>query len=155
MNQDTLAARIQKDFVAAMKEGGVRLETVRLLRAALQNRALEKRAKIGAAELTEDETQEVVMKEIKKRREAIELYTTGGRPELAAKEKGELEVLEVYLPPQMSEEEVRASVAAIVAKLNVTDPKEFGKVMGVIMKELKGKADSAVITRCVKEVLGS
>lgn len=152
---ESLKEKIKNDFTAAMKEGGVRLDTLRLLRAALHNREIEKRAKSGTAEITEEEALEIVMREIKKRREAAEMYTQGGRAELATQEKKELNVLEDYLPPQMGEEEIRQVVAEAIKKIGATDAKATGKIMGEAMKTLKGKADSAVVSRIIKEGLGA
>lgn len=150
---ESLKEKIKNDFTAAMKKGGIRLDTLRLLRAALHNREIEKRAKSGVLEITEEETLEIVIREIKKRREAAELYAQGGRVELAAQEKNELKVLEVYLPPQMSEKEIKQVVTGAIKKIGATDAQAFGKIMGEAMKTLKGKADSAIVSRIIKEGL--
>jgi len=136
-----------------MKEGGVRLDTLRLLRAALHNREIEKRSKGESEGLTDEDVLGVVTREIKKRREAIEMFSKGGRDDSAAKEKAELGVLEVYLPPQMDEGEVKEVIRKVVAATGATSAKDFGKVMGEAMKVLKGKADASVVSRLMKEAL--
>lgn len=150
-----LQAKIQKDVGAAMKtQDNLRLQTLRMLGAAIHNREIEKRGKGGSAELTEEEVQEVVKREAKKRKEAIELYRQGGRPELAEKESSELQVLEAYLPLQMSEDAVRIMVKETLAELGAVKKEEFGKIMGAVIRKTKGQADAALVSRILKEELG-
>lgn len=149
----SLQKRIEEDFGVAMKEGGIRLDTIRLLKSVLHNREIEKKGKGDKTILSEEETLEVVMKEAKKRKEAAELYIKGGRAELAKREQDELKILEAYLPPQVSEEETRAVVVRAIQVTGAKTAKEFGFVMKEVMKELKGKADSSLITKIIKEIL--
>ncbi|MBI2075530.1 MAG: GatB/YqeY domain-containing protein, partial [Candidatus Harrisonbacteria bacterium] len=102
-------------------------------------------------ELTDDEVMEVIGKEAKKRKESIVSFEAGGRADLAAEEKKELEILSVYLPAQMSEEDVRAAILRIVA---ASPSKALGPVMKAAMAELKGRADGALVGKIVKEKLG-
>ncbi len=151
---ESLIARITADFKTAMKEGGIKLDTLRLLRAALQNREIEKRSKGESTDLVDADVLEVVSREIKKRREAAEMFLKGGREDSAVQEKAELAILETYLPPQMNEREVKEVIQKAIAVTGATAAKDFGKVMGEAMKTLKGKADTSVVSRLMKEALG-
>jgi len=137
-----------------MKSGEqARLTVLRGLLSTFNNKAIEKRAKSGKEEtLTDDEILSCLMTEAKKRKDSIALYTQGNRADLAASEKQELEIIQAYLPKQLSKEETEATVTAILAK---STSKEFGPVMKEIMKELKGKADAALVTELVKKQLGA
>ncbi len=151
-----LLEKIKADTLAAMKGGdAVRLGTLRLLSAALHNREIEKRTKGQSDVLSADDVLDVLRREAKKRREAIEFYIKGGRSELAEKETSELKVLEGYLPPSLDPAEVKRLVAEAVAEVKPQGPKDFGKVMGAVMKKAGGRADSSVISAAVKEVLGA
>ena len=97
---------------------------------------------------------EIIHSNDKKRREAIELYEKGGRPELVDKEKKELEVLMSYLPEQMSEEEVSKLMNEAVSSTGATTMQDMGKVMGILMPKVKGKADAGMVSALVKEKLG-
>ncbi len=131
-----------------------RLGTLRLLSAALHNREIEKRSQGRESALSDEEVIEVLRREVKKRREAIELYIKGGRPELAEKESGEIKVLEAYLPPALSETEVQKFVAEAMAEVKPQGPKDFGRVMGIAMKKAGGRADASAVSAEVKKVIG-
>ncbi len=149
-----LKARINKDLIAALKSrDNLKTETLRFLLASIHNREIEKRSKADAADLTDEEIYDVLNREAKKRKEAAQIYEKGGRPELAEKELKELEIIKEYLPAELSEEEVRKIAAEAVAKTGAKNEKDFGKVMGEAMKQLKGKADSSVVSRIIKEFL--
>lgn len=151
-----LKEEILGDVREALKEQDApRAGTLRMLSAAIHNREIEKRGKTGSYDLTEEEVQEVVQREAKKRREAIELYEKGSRAELAEKERAELKVLERYLPAAMETEELKACVEGVVARLGATGPTAFGKVMGEVMKEVKGRADAKAVGELVRERLSS
>ncbi len=153
--EPTLARRIDADTVAALKSGdAVRVGTLRLLRTVLHNREIEKHGKGDDAPLSDAEVLDLIGREIKKRREAIELYGKAGRTELVTKEQGELKILEVYLPPQMGEAEVRNAVEAAVLETGAAGPKDFGRAMGVLAGRLKGKTDATLIARILKNRLG-
>jgi uncharacterized protein YqeY len=145
----TLKERIKEDMKAAFKAGDQSTRgTLSLLLSVIQNRELDKRAKQGAdnAELTDEEVVEAISSELKKRREAIATYEEGGRPELAASEQAEAEVLARYLPEQLSEAQVKALIAE--AK------EDMGKVMGAIAPRIKGRFDGSRASVLVKEALG-
>jgi len=110
-----------------------------------QNREIELRR-----ELTDDDTIDVVRRGIKKRREAIELYEKGGRAELAAKERAEVQMLEKYLPAQVDPAEIRAAVKAAIA----AGAKNVGAVMGKVMPQFKGRAEGSTINAIAREELG-
>jgi len=101
----------------------------------------------------EEEVIEILVKEAKKRKEAAEIYNKGGRNDLAEKEKKELEIVQKYLPEQLSEIEVEKIVKTVVEKSGVKNIKEFGRLMGEVMKELKGKADAKLVGEIIKKLL--
>ena len=104
---------------------------------------------------TDEDIQSVIEKQVKQRRDSIEQYTTGNRPELAEKETKELEILSAYLPAQMSEEEIKALVKDAIAQTGAASVQDMGKVMGALMPKTKGKADGGLVSRIVKECLDS
>ena len=147
----TLSEQINTDLKAAMKSGDkTRLNTLRLLRAHFIE--LSKRGE-GQA-ITPEEELSVLMAAIKKRKEAIEIYEKGGRPELAQQERAESEIISSYLPKQLSPEEAAEIVNRIISETGASTPKDFGKVMPLAMKELKGKFDGKLVQEMVKSKLG-
>src|SRR6266508_187322 len=135
MNTMSLEQKITTDIGAAMKAKDVRLLTaLRNLKAALMNKSIEKgRALEGAEEL------QVVSSLVKQRRDSIEQFTSGGRPELAAKEQVEIGVLETYLPASATVEEIQEAVENAVRETAASGPKDIGKVMKAVMAALGGK----------------
>lgn len=147
-----LGERINEDFKKALQErDALKISVSRMLKAAITNREIEKRKKEEG--LTNDELLEVVLSEAKKRKDAIGGFRKGGREDLAQKEEKELMMLSAYLPEEISEEEIRKFVQAAIQKVGAAGLKDFGKVMGVLMPEVKGRADGQVISRIVKEML--
>ncbi|MBI4101421.1 MAG: GatB/YqeY domain-containing protein [Candidatus Nealsonbacteria bacterium] len=163
----SLKVKIQENLKTAMKDGKAgEVSVLRMLLAALGGRETEKRTKIWKqkpdlkteelekeSQLTDEEIIEAVANEIKKRKEAIELYEKGGRPELAEKEKKEFQILQGYLPEQLLEAKVRELVLEAVAKTGAKDVKEMGKVMAELMPKVKGKADASLVSKIVRESL--
>jgi uncharacterized protein YqeY len=148
----TLNEQINTDLKAAMKSGEkTKLETLRLLRAHMIE--LSKRGE--GKEITPDEELSVLMAAMKKRKEAIEIYEKAGRTELAEQERAELAVISSYLPKQMSAEEAGEIILRIVAQTGASGAKDFGKVMPLAMKELKGKFDGKLVQEIVKAKLGA
>lgn len=141
-----------KEFLKAGKsfEAGV----LRLVISAIKNKEIEKKGKGLDASLSDEEIIEVLSKEAKKRKEAIDVYSKGGRPELAQKENDELMLIKNYLPEELSREEIEKVVEAAIKNTGATGQKEFGKVMGEAMKELKGKADTSTVSGVIKSKLG-
>ena len=105
------------------------------------------------AVLSDDEIISIIISEIKKRRDSIVLYEKGNRPELAAKEKKEIEILQKYLPEQISEDELRKIIAESVLKTGAKEMKDMGKVMADLNPKIKGKADGGEVSKIVKELL--
>jgi uncharacterized protein YqeY len=152
---ESLLMKIKADTLEAMKaRDEARLGTLRLLSAALHNREIEKRTKGEDGELAENDILDVIRREVKKRREAIELYEKGKRRDLVDKESGELKILEAYLPPALSPEEIKKIVDAVVAETKPSGPKDFGRVMGVAMQKVAGRAPAGDVANAVREALG-
>lgn len=148
----TLNDQINTDLKAAMKAGEkTKLETLRLLRAHMIE--LSKRGE--GKEITPEDELSVLMAAIKKRKEAIEVYEKAGRTELAQQERAELDVISSYLPKQLSAEEASAIILQIVAQTGASGAKDFGKVMPLAMKELKGKIDGKLVQEMVRAKLGA
>lgn len=152
-----LREKIKQDLnEAAKKKEELTLSVLRLLSAAILNKEKEKRYKSGKAKdvpLTDEEIIDVISSEAKKRKEAAELYEKGGRPELAEKEKREMEILRKYLPEQLSEEEIKKLAKEAVAETGAKEIKDMGKVMGVLMSQVKGRADGNLVLKFVKDLL--
>jgi hypothetical protein len=147
----TLSEQINNDLRAAMKSGDkIRLQTLRLLRAHIIE--LSKRGE--GHTITADEELSVLTTAIKKRKEAIEIYEKGGRPDLSQQERAELEVISTYLPKQLSPEEAAQTIDRIIRETGASVPKDFGKVMPLAMKELKGKFDGKLVQEMIKSKLG-
>jgi hypothetical protein len=153
MSRDmTLNEQINNDLKAAMKSGEkTKLETLRLLRAHMIE--LSKRGQ--GKEITPEEELSVLMAAMKKRKEAIEAYEKAGRNELAQQERAELDVISSYLPKQLSPDEATEIIVRIVAQTGASGAKDFGKVMPLAMKELKGKIDGKQVQELVKAKLGA
>lgn len=106
-------------------------------------------------EATDEDVLSVIQKEAKQRRDSIEEFKKAGRPELVEKENKELEMLQVYLPAQMSEEEIKSLVKEAINQTGATAIADIGKVMGALMPKVKGKADGTLISKLVKEALSA
>ncbi|MDJ0717747.1 MAG: GatB/YqeY domain-containing protein [Prochloraceae cyanobacterium] len=149
----SLKERISEDIKSAMKaKDKIRLETVRSIKKAVLEKEVDLRPS-GKENLTEEQEIELLARLAKQRRESIEQYQQGGREDLAQKEAAELVIIETYLPKQLSEEEINTIIDKIISSVGATSPKDLGKVMGVAMKELKGKADGKKIQALVKSKL--
>ncbi len=151
-----LKQEIQKDSVEALKAGEqFVLGVLRMLSASIQTKEKDKqyKTKDQKAELSDEEIIDVISSEIKKRKDAITLYEQGNRPELAEREKKEIEVLKKYLPEQLGEEELKKLVAESIAKTGATEMKDMGKVMADLNPKVKGKADGGQVSKIVKELL--
>jgi uncharacterized protein YqeY len=145
---------IKTALVTAMKSGDkTRTATIRLIQAAIKNRDIELR---GAASPPDDDllVTEVLQKMVKQRRESIAMYETGGRAELAEAEAREVAVIEAFLPTQMSEDETRAAIDAIVAEIGAGSVKDMGRVMAVLKERHAGQLDMGRASGLVKARLG-
>lgn len=162
-----LKQKIQNSTNEALKAGDQFLVgTLRLLLASIITKEKEKRYKISKekpdikedilskeSELTDEQVIEIISSEIKKRNDAIVLYEKGNRPELADKERKEIDVLKKYLPEQLSEQEIKNIVKDALTKTGAKEMKDMGKVMAEISPKIKGKADAGSVSKIVKESL--
>lgn len=148
MLKDKLTEDMKTAMIAHEEQ---RLSVIRMLKSSIQYFEIQK----GGAgyEATDEEIQDVISKEVKKRREAIDLYEKGGRSELAEKEKQEMTILQTYLPEQMSEEEVKKLVDEAVEQTGASSMQDMGKVMGILMPKVKGRADSGMVSNLVRKKL--
>ncbi|HEX8557559.1 MAG TPA: GatB/YqeY domain-containing protein [Pyrinomonadaceae bacterium] len=143
----SLKQRITGDMTAAMKakEAG-RLSTLRMVKAAVQNREIEK-----GGELSDEELTKVLQSLVKQRRDSVEQYEKAGRAEMADKERAEIAVIEEYLPRAASREEIERAVEEAVAETGATSPKEMGAVMKAALARLAGRnADGRAVSEAVK-----
>jgi uncharacterized protein YqeY len=145
-----LREKIDIDTKAALKSGAKdKLSTLRMLNAALKNKQIDKRRP-----LTEEEVFETVRSLIKQRKDSIEQFAKGGRQDLVDKETAEVAVLEVYLPQQMSREELEVMVRDAVAQTGAQGARDMGKVMKALIPMVGGRADGKLISELVKNALG-
>lgn len=126
---------------------------VRSLRAIKAAIIIAKTAEGGRGELSDDEEIKILQKLVKQRRDSFEIFTQQNRSDLAVKEKEEIEVIEQFLPKQLSPEELKEEIKKIIAESGALSPTEMGKVMGLANKKLAGKADGKTISATVKELL--
>jgi uncharacterized protein len=146
-----LSERVNGDIAAAMKaKDQKRLSALRMLKAAIMNKGVEK-----GRDLEDEEVVQVVASLVKQRRDSIEQFDKAGRTDLVDKETGEIAVLEQYQPPAATADEVDAAVAAAIAETGATTPKDMGKVMKAVMPKLAGKtADGKTVNEAVRRKLG-
>ena len=138
-------------MVAAMKaKETVKLASLRAIKAAIM---LAKTAEGSTGEVTDQEVVKIIQKLVKQRKESAQQYNDAGSPELAENELAEAAAMEVYLPKQLSEAELEAELAKIIAEVGAKTPQEMGKVMGVATKKLAGLADGRAISAAVKKLL--
>jgi uncharacterized protein YqeY len=147
-----LEKKVMERLKEAMKsKDDAALRALRAIKAAILTAKTEK----GAGEMDEAKESQLVMKLAKQRKESIDIFEKQGRADLAQTEREELEVLNTFLPKQMTEEELTPLIQKIISDLGVTDAKEMGKVMGAANKEFAGKADGGTISKIVKQLLAS
>lgn len=143
-------SRFQEDLKTAMRAGDVETrDTLRLLVAAIKY----KRIELGR-EPNEAEELQVLQKQVKTREESAEQYDAAKRPDLAAKERGEIAVIERYLPARMSDDDVRALVARTIKEVGAASKADLGKVMKAVMSAHQGKVDGKAVQRIAGELLG-
>lgn len=150
-----LKEQIQQDMKAALL-GGDRFvgDTLRDFKAAILNEEVNKGLRDSGG-LDDSGIEQLLMREVKKRKESIALYEQNGRPELAEKEQQEIDVLNKYLPAQLSEEEITAIVQEKIAELGANGSQMMGQVIGAVKQEAGSSADGATIARIVKDALNS
>jgi len=147
----SLKDKLTEDMKQAMKDkeaGKQRLSVIRMVRASIKNTEIDRKK-----ELSDEEVLDVLAKEVKMRRDSLEEFKKGNRPDLVAGLEQEIAILMEYLPPQLSEEEVRALVAEAVAQTGAAGPKDMGKVMAALMPKVKGRADGKTVNDMVKDAL--
>jgi uncharacterized protein YqeY len=147
----SLRQRITTDLTAAMKaKDAARLSTLRMVKASVMNREIEK-----GGELTDEEMTKALQSLVKQRRDSVEQYEKAGREELAAKERAEIVVIEEYLPQAASREEIEEIVSSVIAETGASSMKEMGAVMKAAQARLAGKsADGRTVSEIVKSKLG-
>lgn len=147
--------QLNADLMVAMREQDtVRKLALRSAKTAILHAEVEKRAKQGPqAALTDAEVLTVLSKQAKQRRESIEEYSKGGRPDLVQQEQAELAVLESYLPRQLSQEEVVDVVRQVIAEVGAVDSKQVGLVMKPAMERLRGQADGKLVNQIARDLL--
>ncbi len=162
-----LREKIEADFKEAMKEKDeAKLAILKMLKAALANRQSEKRYQASKEQadlderelekeslLTEEEVIKEIMAMVKKGKQAIADFEKGGREDLVKKEKAEIDILQGYLPPQLSDEEIRKMAEESVRQSGAEGIKDMGKVMAHLMPQIKGKAEGSRVSQILKELL--
>ncbi|THE11309.1 GatB/YqeY domain-containing protein [Enterococcus hirae] len=147
----SLLSRLNDDMKTAMKaKDKESLQVIRMIKSSIQNEQI----KVGH-DLTEEEELTVLSREMKQRRDSLHEFEEAGRDDLAEKVKSEIAIVEKYMPEQLSDDEIRQLVQEAIAQTGASSVKEFGKVMGVIMPKVKGKADGNQVNAIVKESLQS
>ena len=147
----SLQERLTEDVKTAMKAreaGKSRLSVLRMVKASIRNIEIDRKK-----ELNDEEVLDVLAKEVKMRRDSMEDFRKGNRPDLVAALEEEIAILAEYLPAQLSEEEVRALVDQAVSQAQAVTAKDMGKVMAILMPQVKGKADGKLVNTLVRERL--
>jgi uncharacterized protein YqeY len=147
----SLKDKINEDLKNSMKaQDAFRTETLRSIRAEIL-----KMDKSGMnREMNEEEELQLLMRQVKMRKESIEMFENAGRTDLVEKESKQVEIISEYLPKQMAREDAEKIIYGIIESVGASSPKDIGKVMGPVMKELKGKFDGKIIQEIVKNRLG-
>jgi len=148
----SLKEKIEQDFKSAFKaKQEIDIRTLRMLKAAITNK--EKSRPLSAGPLADEEIGEVILSEVKKRKEALAIYQNAGRQDLASKEKEELGVLQRYLPAQLSDQELFQMIDRAIEQTKANSPKDIGRIMAWLMPLVKGRADGARVSKAVKDKL--
>jgi uncharacterized protein YqeY len=146
-----LKQRIQDDMKAAMRARETqRLGTIRLLLAACKQREVDDRVELDDAAILA-----IVERLVKQRKDSIAAFQAAGREDLVATETAEMQILQTYLPPQLTEQEISSEVEAALVDVGATGPADMGRAMGAAKSRLAGKADMAAVSRAVKEALAA
>lgn len=145
----TLKETIGNDLKGALKnKEELKLSVLRMLASNIKNTEIQKQHA-----LSDEEILDAIGKEIKTRRDSIEQYIKGNRPELAQKENDEIKILDVYLPPQFSEKEIKQIIQTAIGETGAKTISEMGKVMGIVMPKIRSKADPSLVSQLVKNAL--
>jgi uncharacterized protein YqeY len=149
----SLAQRVDEDLKTAMREkSATKLGVLRMLKAAMMNAAIEKSGAQG--QLADADATQVIRKQVKQRQDSIESFEKGGRPELAAKEKEELSILQSYLPQQMSADELSKIVRETITEVGASSKAQMGAVMKALQAKVAGRADGKTLSAEVQKQLG-
>jgi len=149
----SLKTKVSEDIKTAMKaKDKIRLETLRSIKKVILEKETTLRPS-GQEELTEEQELEVLTQLAKQRKDSVTQYQNAGRTDLADQEAQELKIIEEFLPQQLTEAEIEAIVDEQIAKVGASSPKDMGKVMGPVMKQLKGKADGSQVQAIVNAKL--
>lgn len=153
----SLRATINDALKDAMKSGDKRrVSTLRLMNAAIKDKDINSRTEGHESALTPDSgLVDLFAKMVKQRQESVAIYEQGGRPELAQAEREEIEIIQSYMPKQLSDDEAKAAVAAIIKDVGAASVKDMGKVMGIIKSNAAGRADMGAVGAKIKAKLGS
>lgn len=147
----SLETQIMEQLKEAMKaKNEAKLRSLRAIKAAI---ILAKTSEGANGEISADDEMKLLQKLVKQRKDSLDIYTQQGRADLAVKEQEEIDVINLFLPKQMAEEELKTAIAAILAETGASSPADMGKVMGVATKQLAGKADGKAISAMVKALL--
>jgi uncharacterized protein YqeY len=145
----SLKERLMEDMKDAMKKGEqIKLSAIRMVRAGIKNKEIEL-----IRELKDEDVIDVIKTAIKQRKDSFAQFLSGKRMDLAEREKKEIEILSVYLPEQMGEEDIRKRVREVILETGASTSRDMGRVMKLIMPELKGRADGQLINKVVQEML--
>jgi uncharacterized protein len=148
----TLQEKIDSDLKEAMKaKEAERLSVLRMVKSAIMNAAIEKHGAGG--KLADAEVIAVIRKQVKQRRDSVEGFERGGRPELAEKERREMEILSSYLPQPLTAEEVASIVRAAIAETGASSKAEMGQVMKIVNEKAAGRADGRTLSEAVQKAL--
>jgi uncharacterized protein YqeY len=146
-----LKETLDADLKSAMRDKQqLKLSVIRMLKSAVKYREIEVMKPLDDAGV-----QQVIASEIKRRRDSVEQYRAGNRADLADKEEAEIAVLQAYLPEQLSEDQVRAKVDEVIARVGAKGPKDMGAVMKALLPEVQGKAEGKVVSEIVKQRLAA
>lgn len=144
-----LAERLNEDMKQAMRDGNkFRLSTIRMVRAAIKNQEIELRRP-----LEDNDTLNILSRELKQRRDSLQDFERGGREDLASNVKAEIEIITEYLPQQLNEEEVKAIVLQTMQETGASSKADLGKLMGALMPKVKGIADGKLVNAIVQQSL--
>lgn len=141
LNQDMKEAMRSKDKL--------RLSVIRMVKGSMQNEAI----KLKKDQLTDDEALTVLSREVKQRKDSLQEFEKVGRQDLADKLQEELQILATYMPEQLSEDELKQIVSQVISEVGATSKKEMGKVMGLVLPKVKGKADGGLVNKIVQQML--
>ncbi|GGJ83396.1 hypothetical protein GCM10007063_02380 [Lentibacillus kapialis] len=146
----TLAEQLNQDMKQAMKSKEKdKLAVIRMLKASLQNESI----KLGNKNLSEDEELTVLSRELKQRKDSLQEFKSAGRDDLVDKLKVEIDVIQAYMPRQLTEKELEEIVKTAIKEIDATSKKDMGKIMNTVMPKVKGQADGALINKLVQKHL--